>query len=799
MRFSESIRRASAELFVWLLPALVVVEYVGTTLGNTLATSAGVLAVFLGALWLAPPDEARASRVDRPRSRWLIWAGRVVGLAATGAGLWFMARSLLPLLEPGRFPMPPLGTQSQRELFLWAPVLAAYPAALGLRVLRGRWSGRDVERLGLLIALALLVHQIGKLRVQSLPVLPYARPGLDAITLTAAGVLLLLLVVPRVPTFVRMLALLGVGLGLRFVGLETWKLDPITRDMLPLVKSAQDAFLSGANPYGLHQMQPGSVVPLTYLPGMWLVWLVPRLFGVADFRVMGLVADAAVVLGLYFTARGVRAPLRERAEGAAMAFSAVWLLSPSLAWNGIYAEPHAWWLVLALLLAATLRRRWWLVALLLGLALATRHFALVVAPFVVVALVRDQGPRAALPKLALSGLVTAALLFPFVWRNPDAFWFGTYRWLVDYGPAHQTWFWERLGFSGAFYKSQSTEWLPRAQLAAVGAFLLGALFVRGRRAFIASAGSAYVLFVMLNGIIWDSFYLGCALFAAFAAAGGHAPDRPSSSPRRPTKRALVLATLGLAVSLATGGYLVWSFVVSQRQVGRVALREHLARTLSPTDALVDRADWNLAFVHAKPLFAASAPPAPTARDALDQGLGPFGAFSHPRAWFVLRSGRENDLLRELRALGTPVEDRRFGVYRVLGVDGLQVAGGLSGSPSSVPPRPCRLGGAVRLMTPLAPARRAPTAANFRSTLGRRLVVVGGFDDPGVRWDRRRARAFVRVDGALIGSLRLPNLPGAQLAVLDTTAITSGEHDVEISVITRDGNPRTVCVDGWILR
>lgn len=787
MRVFGSARRALAELFVWLLPLIVVAEWVGTTFGDTVLATSGLLALFCGVLWIAPPEP---KPIEPPR--WLLWLGRALGVLAIAAGLWLMSRWLLPLLVPKQYPMPPVGTLRQRELFMYAPVLAAYPVALGGRLLRGRSRGRDVERLGLLIALVFLAHLMGKQRVQFLPVLPYGRPDLDTLTWTAAIVLIALLFVPRVPALVRVLALLGAGLGLRYVGLETWKLDPSTRDMLPLVQSAQDAFLSGLNPYGLHQMQRGSVVPLTYLPGMWLVWCVPRFFGAVDFRVMGLVADAAVVLGLFWAASGVRAPWRERAQGAALGFGAVWLFSPSMAWNGIYAEPHAWWLVLALVLACTLRKKWWLAAFFLGVALATRHFAAVVAPFVLVALVRDLGLRAALPKVALAGVVAALLLVPFVARNPDVFWFGTFRWLVEYGPVHQDWFWEKFGFSGPLYKAQASAWMPRAQLALPALLLLGSLFLRGARRYVAPAGTAYVLLVMFNGIIWDSFYLGCSLFAAFAAAGAQGPPRePQPSP--PSRRGFRVALVGVVLAAGAAAYASWTLVVAERQVGQRAAREHVARARSPGDALVDRAEWEVAFVRPKGL------PAGATREVLDPVQGPFGALGHPRAWFVLRAGRENELLRELRALGTPFEDRRFGYYRVLGVAGLGVEHALAGLPGSAPVRPCRLGGAVRGMAWLTPERGKAASATWRGALGRKLVLVGGVEDSGLVWGRKAARVQLRLDGAPAGTLRLPNLPGARFAVVDTARLPPGEHDVELTVTTRDTSARPVCLDGWVLR
>lgn len=796
-------RRFLAGLFVWLLPLIVVAEYVGTTFGDTVGATFALLAVFVGALWISPPEHTPP---EPPR--WLVWIGRALGLFAVAAGLWLMAQALLPLLAPKTHPMPTLANQRQRELFLYTPMLAAYPVAFGLRLLHGRSTGRDVERLGILMALGLLAHQVGQLRVQGLPVLPYGRPGLDSVTLSAAVVLCALLFLPRVPPLVRMLALLGAGLGLRYVGLETWKIDPSTRDMLPLVKSAQDAFFSGRNPYGLHQMQPGSVVPLTYLPGMWLLWSLPRWFGALDFRLMGLVADAAVVGGLFWAASGLRPARREHAQGAAIGFGAAWLFSPSMAWNGIYAEPHAWWFVLAIVLAATLKKNWWLAAFALGIALATRHFAAVVAPFVIVAMLRDLGWRAALSRVALTGVVTAALLVPFVWRNPDAFWFGTFRWLVEYGPVHEGWFWEKFGFSGPLYRAHKTEWMPRAQVALPALFLLIAVFVRGRRRVIAPLGTAYVLFVMFNGIIWDSFYLGCALFAAFAVASDDTlTGNPSATralaakapaQRAPAKWRLRLALAGLLLSGLAALYLVRTLAVAHSVAGASLARELLANRMKPGDVLVDRADWNVAFIHAKPLFATSAPPGPTAREPLDPAFGPYGVFGHETAWFTLRTGRENEILREFRKLGRPLEDRRLGHYRLLGVSTPSVLQALSGLPGSAPARPCRLGGVMRSMIWTAPSREHPATASVRATFTDKLALVAGFDDSGMVWGRKRARVELFVDGGPVGSFWLPNLPGTRLVIVDTARLAGAEHDVELRLSTRDVAGRALCVDGWLL-
>ena len=75
MSVIRSTRAFVAGLFVWLLPLIVVAEYVGTTFGNTVAATAGLFVLFAGALWISPPEEP----LPEP-PRWLVWVGRGCGL-----------------------------------------------------------------------------------------------------------------------------------------------------------------------------------------------------------------------------------------------------------------------------------------------------------------------------------------------------------------------------------------------------------------------------------------------------------------------------------------------------------------------------------------------------------------------------------------------------------------------------------------------------------------------------------------------------------------------------------------------
>ncbi len=828
-RYLAPIRRFAAEAFAWLPALVVVLELVGTTFGNTLRASSGLLVLFLGILWLVPEQLPPRDAV-KPRPRWARVTGIVAGAVALLAGISAAAVGVLRVLDPRRIPitdLPPF--LRDREGFLLLPLLAAWPLALAPRLIRGRREGRDHERVGLFVALVFLALLAQKYRNQGLFVLPYGKPWLDTLLVVLAVVLGLLAVVPKVPPLARFAVIVVLGVTLRWVSLTTWQIDPAVRDMLPLVKSAQDAFFGGHNPYAFHQMQRGSVVPLTYLPGMWLSWGIPRLAGL-DFRVWGIVADVLVAVGLWWAAG--RAEGRDRAlgQGVASGFAAAWFFSPSLMWNGVYAEPHAWWAVLAVLLAATLRRSWWLAAAALGVAIATRHFALVLMPFVTVAMIRDVGWRAAIPRVAVAGGVAAVLLVPFVARDPDTFWFGTFRWLVEYGPVHQSWFWEKYGFSGPLYKAHATEWMPRAQAAIVVLMALVATRVRGPRSFIAPAGTAYVVFVMFNGIIWDSFYLGASLLAAFAAAGG-APPGPHAVPliAAPSRRTLAIGGAVLGLAALAGGWLMWSLHRATSERGRAEARAHVQNGLAAGQALVDLSSFRLAFVRGKPLLPGSTP-ARVGQSLFDRSLGFAGVFGFDRATVVLRHARDEAAIEELLAAGVREDEQTFGRYRVASATGLRVGKRLSSEPfeASLSPsvgapaqpltqgtpgnfasesitfvqahaKACRIEGTMRPMVFAHPASGAELHVAWPAVeLGRSLVVVGGIEEPAVLWGRAPVDVRVRVDDQERGQLHLKNLPYEYLTVVDTSSLGTGTHRVELTLTTADDNQRLSCVDGYVL-
>lgn len=812
--------------FAWLVPALIAVELVGTLVNQTLTTTLLLLAFYAGALFLPIEPDPEAGVPLAPRQRWIHRGFGALMLAIGGGALAF---GITRFFEPGRFPPQTLPAWLREfDAFVLVPVLACWPLALAIPWLLGRrLSGRDFERAGLFVALVFLTMFLAKLKIQGQFVLPYAKPWIGTLLWICIAVVVAVAFAPRLPPIARLGSIVVAAVVLRAVGLESWKLDPATRDMLPLVKSAQDAFAAGDNPYALHPMQRGSVVPLTYLPGMWMLHGVSRLVGL-DLRWAGILADATVAIALWWAASGVEPRFRERARALALSFGAAWMFSPGAHWNGIFAEPHAWWLVLSVLLAATLRRRYWLAAGVLGVALATRHFALVVAPFVVLALWRDLGWRQALPRVGLTGAVAAVLLVPFVLRDPETFWFGTYRWLVEYGPAHESWFWYKFGFVGYFYKAKATEWIARVQLGVVLAMLALAAVLWWRRRprfreLIGPAGAAYLLFVMNNGIIWDSFFLGAALFPAFAAAGAH--PAPVVEPKPVARRVLIAGAVAAALSAIAGIGLLVSLGQSFSTTGKGELRARLARDVKPGDALVDRSDWQLAFIRSKPVFFGSAPPTrAVGYHPFDRAFGGTGAFEAPRVWLVTRAARDAALRSELRAFGSANEEQ-VGRYVLTSVAPGKALGRLStmldrltpsyaGQPLTaagqrwtspavtyvdVLPRPCRIGGAMRPMLYAHPATGAELRLSFSGLdLGQRLLVFGGIEDPVVLWGRADVALSVVIDGQAAADLTIENFPQASFRVIDTARWAEGVHQVELVLTTHDDTQRFTCVEAIVL-
>ncbi len=532
---------------VGIAPAVILLEVTGSTYGAPWLVSVGLIGLLVLAAawgsWGAPRRGFAEPRAVAPR---LGPSSKVRGgLAALAlvAGL----TAMYPLLA-GFFVAAPLRFDVGVEWLILRMTVGAALLAQSVEL----WSSREVPgrrlaRWGLLSAVGLLGLTAGGHRVQGLPV--SALQSVDLWTLRGYAALLLGLCFVRHRRWAVGVIVAG-GLLLQARALGLWQLDPRVRDMLPLVKSAQDALLNGEAPYRWYPMQVGSEVPLTYLPGLWLGYAWPRLLGL-DLRWAALAAEGVVAAVLLRAVE--RRPLEQRAAatGLLLASLALWWSSPSVTWNAIYAEPHWWWGVLVVALWYGARGTWWQAGLALGVALATRHFAIALLLPTVASLRLREGWQRALQGAAVAVAVAAVSLLPFVLSRPQDFWGGTVRWLFAYGPAHRDWFLLRLGLAGTFYAHHAEEWLAPLQGAVLVTTGWLALRARSPRRLAPITAGSYVLVVALNRIIWDSFWLELALVVtSLALMEPKVRPRAHSEPSRWWSGSLAgLAALGLASPL----------------------------------------------------------------------------------------------------------------------------------------------------------------------------------------------------------------------------------------------------------
>ena len=759
----------------WALPAVVAVELIGSTFGAPFVFSALFFASVVAILFR---ERAVFGCVSSRRGRRIAGCiAATLGLASTWMGLPNTGAPELRVGSDVRLALAFLGCLCVASAIPWCA--------------RRRASWRDLERFGCLVAASFAWLLASGHRVQRLAVLPdHAAAG--AVAFGAVIVLLVLAATAGRWHGARLGVLLAVGLGLRVLGLATWQPDPNVRDMLPLVQAAGDALARGDSPYGLYAMQRGSVVPLTYLPGLWLLHDLPTWIGL-PLRTTSLLADAAVVLALWWAASGRAGLVRWRARCLTLSLAAVWFLSPSVQWNAIYAEPHPYWGVLALLLAASVRGRFTLAAALLGLAIATRQFAWVVAPFWLWWAVREQGFGRALAQLLVTGAVALALLVPFVSIDPDAFWFGTLHWFADYGSAHRTWFLTRLGFAGTFYAGELQGWLiPLEAAAALGGLAVVRLTVTPS-ALMGVMAATYTLVIMLCPVIWSSFYLDCFVVVSLAVLVSTASS--SSAPRRELSRwyGLPLALEGLGLC-----WLAYGFLRATSEWGLSDARAALVGQARPGDVLVDRGKQRLAFIQ-PPLFEA-APQARVVASEFDASLSDAGVLSAPRVGLLFRESRDAPLARRFAQLGAVVSEGSAHEYGWLWVEPAPVLGRLSAGfaggagATDVRETSCRVGGRLRRMLFAHPSDQGALELEFVAPPGaRRLVLLAGLDDRIVLWGRSDVTLSVVAGETAAGELRIRNLPGIQWAVF-SFAPTPPKR-IKLVLETPDDRQRWLCLDG----
>jgi hypothetical protein len=426
-------------------------------------------------------------------------------------------------------------------------------------------------------------------------------------------------------------------------------------------------------------------------------------------------------------------------------------------------------------------RRPLLAGALLGLALAMRPFDLVLAPFVLIWIARGFGARALFRALVLCGLIAAALYAPFVLRDPDAFYLGAVRWLLDFGPAHAKWFWGMLGFSGPIYKAGHASLLLPIQLGALAAVAAFAAWrQRTSAGALSLAALAYALFVAFNSIIWMSFWIGvCALALAATAAAG-APPAPAKAPNRIGALLGAHPRLVAAAEIAAGACAVAALVAMLiplrahfSDAGRDRVESYLRSFVREGDLVLDRSGYRVAFLFAPPIAKGRelGGRARIAADPFTLLLPRRAPIENPmepaRVIAVARFG----LLDEFRALYTGLagdgpyaveEERELGRFRVVRF----VARHRGARPAIAELKPARFLKVTRGMR----AARAPAKGALEINLPvagepRWVTVYGGLADGSPKWRRPGVRVVARCGAKPLGDLELPNAPGLRGATL----------------------------------
>ncbi|MGI8588446.1 MAG: hypothetical protein ACR2M0_12300 [Chloroflexia bacterium] len=328
-------------------------------------------------------------------------------------------------------------------------------------------------------------------------------------------------------------ATVGAGLALRALGLVLIPLSIRLGDMLPLVGKADDRLQVLQNPYIVYKM-PWDL-PLTYWPLTVLSYLPASLAGL-DLRLVNLLVGPLVGL-LLLVAGGRRGP-----GPAAYAFGLLYLAPTMLQWDISTAAPPFWlWLcaAFAALVVAGRRGGWFLPGAAGGAALAAAPLALPFLPFLGV-LWLGEGWRTALRRALWAGTALGVLVGPFVLWDAVGFWNGAVAWFNDTSnlpllkwQTDRSWAFE-IGLAGPIWSAGQEAWLKPLQIALVGGLFVASLLVRPRP--IRAPGdalrwgaAAYLLFMVVNPVIWPYLYVPALLalvFALLPAAGS--PGRLTS-------------------------------------------------------------------------------------------------------------------------------------------------------------------------------------------------------------------------------------------------------------------------------
>lgn len=346
---------------------------------------------------------------------------------------------------------------------------------------------------------------------------------------------------------VFVLGALLLGVLIRTLSYSQVPIHPSDGDMLPLVQAALDRFGRGENPYALYHM-PWEL-PLVYLPLTWLSYLPAHALGL-DLRFINLILEGVIFAALVVASpdrdgRTDQSRLRTRLDSPAAALAALLFASGILKDWANHTTHQVFWALLALALVQDRQGRPMLAAVLLGACGAASPLAAVLAPFLGLRWLREDGGPRALARAAIAATVAAALILPFALRDPGEFMRGVFLWHnVPEHYAYELWKYThgqaQLGAAPLFVQFGVERWLKPVQAAVFLSFLLwSALHPPTRRALATYVWAGFCVFMLFNPLLRNHYWFAGGI-ALLAAAGLDGP-RPSLGARGAASRRTAVA------------------------------------------------------------------------------------------------------------------------------------------------------------------------------------------------------------------------------------------------------------------
>ena len=330
------------------------------------------------------------------------------------------------------------------------------------------------------------------------------------------------------PIFVLVLAS---GVIVRLNMISTYPIDYRSADMLPIIKSAITAFLSGDNPYQVYNL-PGPV-PLGYFPLLWMSYI-PAVVLRLDLRIVGLIICTAIFFVFWNESRRLKGTIGSKPLEALLAFflGIVFFLSPYLIFFTATGHPYPYWLFLTFFLYFLQNDRLTLAAVFLGLAISTRQPATILVPFFLIYLFKNFPRRECFRCLLLLILSSAFLVLPFLLADPKAFLLNPFHYVQPEWSGSRAAILGSVGLTNIFYYLGISRFLPLVQAVALILFSWLALFkVRDKVSLFVYSGLAVFLYnSFLFYIPSHYFYIPALIILSFAAMVNLLRTEPVTSP-----------------------------------------------------------------------------------------------------------------------------------------------------------------------------------------------------------------------------------------------------------------------------